>query len=170
MTVDASADLERTPVASAAIDEHACIVTVHTLFRRPVFRDPVAARAVAQLQARTLPARRACWLAWVLMPDHWQGLLAWSGEHSLEALAGRFKAMTARAVAPRHRVNGWLWSRGFAQRPLAIHESLADAARLLVSAPRRAGLVESLDQYPYWESAWPPDASGSRVDHAGGAT
>jgi putative transposase len=137
--------------------DHACIVTVLTLFRRPVFRDPEAARAVAQLHERSLPRRRACWLAWVLMPDHWQGLLVWPGDDPLPALVGRFKAMTTRAVAPRHRVNGWLWSRSFAQRPLAPDESLGDAARTLVAAPRRAGLVDSLAHYPYWDSAWAAD-------------
>jgi putative transposase len=139
--------------------ERACVLTVTTLFRRPVFRDPRAARAVAQLQARTLPPDRAAWLAWVLMPDHWQGLLVCGRDDSLAALVGRFKAMTTRAVDPRHRVNGWLWGRGHREAPLATDQSLGDAARILVAAPRRAGLVTSLADYPYWQSAWDPDAA-----------
>src|SRR5688572_28038942 len=128
----------------------ACVVTLHTLYRRPVFRDPDAAHAIARMQSRSLPRRHAAWLAWVLMPDHWQGLLVCGADDSLVALAGRFKAMSCRAVAPRHRINGWLWERGFREQRLGAEESLVDAARSLVAAPRRAGLVERIDQYPYW--------------------
>jgi REP element-mobilizing transposase RayT len=146
----------------------ACVVTVHTLYRRPVFRDPQAAHAIAHMQSRSLPRHRAAWLAWVLMPDHWQGLLVCGADESLAALAGRFKAMSCRAVAARHRVNGWLWERGFREQRLGAEESLVDAARVLVTAPRRAGLVERVDQYPYWGAAWVPDAGASaRADAAG---
>ena len=136
--------------------EHACVISVFTMFRRPVFRDPRAAHAVAAQLARTLPRDRAAWLAWVLMPDHWQGLLACGRDESLPALVGRFKAMTTRAVDPRLRINGWLWGRGHRHAPLAEQESLGDAARILVSAPRRAGLVDRVADYPYWASAWDP--------------
>jgi hypothetical protein len=55
------------------------------------------------------------------------------------------------------RINGWLWGRGHRQAPLDDHGSLGDAARILVSAPRRAGLVACDADYPYWRSAWPVD-------------
>src|SRR5688572_32842602 len=61
----------------------ACVVTVHTLYRRPVFRDPDAAHAIARMQSRSLPRRRAAWLAWVVMPDHWQGLLVCGADDSV---------------------------------------------------------------------------------------
>lgn len=155
---------------SALACEHACVVTVFTLFRRPVFRDPRAARAVASQHARTLPWDRAAWLAWVLMPDHWQGLLVCGRDESLAALVGRFKAMTTRAVDPRLRINGWLWGRGHRDAPLADHESLGDAARFLVAAPRRAGLVACLADYPHWESAWDPETrAGAAERRRGGA-
>jgi putative transposase len=156
MTFDATPPVAPPPGDSpdAFAPEQACVLTVHVLFRRPVFRDAIAAHAVAQLQARTLPWARACWLAWVVMPDHWQGLLLHDGQASLDALVGRFKAMTTRAVPARHRVNGWLWERSYHVRPLPADASLADAARLLVAAPRRAGLVATLADYPYWEAAW----------------
>jgi hypothetical protein len=128
---------------------------MHTRGRRPVFRTPAAAHAVVRLRARTLPFGRASWLAWVLMPDHWQGLLVGEAPLSPLALAGRFKAMTARAVAAHLALEGWLWEAGCGVRELAPGDSLADAARRLVAAPRRAGLVVRLDDYPYWASAWP---------------
>jgi hypothetical protein len=148
--------------------DHACIVTLFTLYRRPVFRDPGAAHAVAMQQARSLPSDRAAWLAWVLMPDHWQGLLVCGHGEAMPALVGRFKAMTTRAVHPRHRINGWLWGRGHREAPLAADQSLGDAARILVAAPRRAGIVAKLADYPYWECAWNAD-EGPHRPGAGGA-
>jgi REP element-mobilizing transposase RayT len=142
----------------------ACVLTLHTLFRRPLFRDPHAARAVAQLHVRAMPWRRSCWLAWVLMPDHWQGLVVLGPGDAVPMLAGRFKGMTTRAVDPRHLVNGWLWSRGCDERVLAVDEPLADAARNLVTAPRRAGLVERIGDYPYWDAAWLPDEAGAPAE------
>jgi REP element-mobilizing transposase RayT len=133
----------------------AYVLTLATLFRRPVFRDPLAARAVARLHLREGPWGQSNWLAWVLMPDHWQGLVVLGGGDSLEALVGRFKGISARSVDPRHCINGWLWGRGFQDRSLADDEPLADAARHLVTAPRRAGIVASLADYPYWDCAWP---------------
>jgi hypothetical protein len=152
--------MPRRRAAHVSVAGRAYVLTIATLFRRPVFRDPLAARAVAQLHLRNAPWGASSWLAWVLMPDHWQGLVVLGATESLEALAGRFKAMSARSVDPRHCINGWLWGRGFQDRALADDESLVDAARYLVAAPRRTGLVESLGQYPYWDTAWPPDDGG----------
>jgi hypothetical protein len=149
----------RTAPATPPCD-HACVVTVFTLYRRPVFRDPRAARAVAALQARSLPWDRAAWLAWVLMPDYWQGLLVCGREEAMPALVGRFKAMTTRAVDPRHRINGWLWGRGHRYAPPAPNLSRGYAARIQAAAPGRAGLVATLADYPYWECAWPVEPAG----------
>ena len=149
--------MARRRAAHVSIAGRAYVLTMATLFRRPVFRDPLAAHAVARLHLRGAPWGESHWLAWVLMPDHWQGLVTLGATESLEALAGRFKAISTRAVDPRHCVNGWLWGRGFQDRVLAPDESLVDAARHLVAAPRRAGLVQSLAHYPYWDAAWPPE-------------
>jgi hypothetical protein len=152
--------MARRRAAHVSIAGRAYVITVATLFRRPVFRDPRAAHAVARLHLRDAPWGASHWLAWVLMPDYWQGLVVLGATGSLEALAGRFKAMSTRAVEAvdrRHCINGWLWGRGFQDRVLAPEESLVDAARHMVATPRRAGLVATLGAYPYWDTAWPPD-------------
>jgi putative transposase len=152
---DAGSREARRRQAHVSVAGRAYVLTVATLFRRPVFRDPLAARAVARLHLREGAWGQSSWLAWVLMPDHWQALVVLGAGDSLEALVGRFKAISARSVDARHCINGWLWSRGFHDRTVDDGEILADAARHLVAAPRRAGLVASLADYPYWDSAWP---------------
>jgi hypothetical protein len=144
--------------------ERAWILAMHTHLRRPVFLLPAAAHAVVRMRARTLPFGRATWLAWVLMPDHWMGLVVGVAGVSPHALAGRFKAMTAREVAARVALEGSLWEPGCGVREIAPDAPLADAAHDLVATPRRAGLVACLRDYPYWASAWPVPSGGEGTE------
>lgn len=133
---------------------HAHFLTVGTLFRRPLFLDPDAARAVSRSQGEPGIWGRSRCLAWVLMPDRWHGLVVMGEGDSLDPLVRRFKAITARGVEPRFRVNGWLWAKGYNQRLLDREEDLLAVARHLVANPVRAGLAGSVGSYPYWNSAW----------------
>src|SRR5918993_606870 len=110
-------------------------VTVATLFRRPLFLDADAARAVARCQPDPAIWGRAGCLAWVLMPDRWHGLVVAPADEPLDALVRRFKAITARAIDTRFCVNGWLWSRGYNQRALERHEDRLAGARPLGFQP-----------------------------------
>lgn len=129
-------------------------VIVSTLYRRAVFQDDDAARAVCRIHTATWPWRDARLLAWVLMPDQWQGLVTLGERESLSTLIGRFKAISSRAVEDRHRVNGWLWGRGFQNRVLQADEDAVQVARDLVGLPLRAGLVQRIGDYAYWNAAW----------------
>lgn len=132
------------------------VVGVSTLYRRAVFDDDDAARAVARVHAARWPWRDARVLAWVLMPDRWQALVRLGEQDSLSTLVGRFKGLTSRAVDTRHRVNGWLWGRGFTDRALADGDDPIAVARVLVAQPVRAGLVARPGDYAYWNAAWLP--------------
>ena len=133
---------------------NAFFLTVSTLFRRPLFLDTDAARAVARVQCDPLVWGASQCLAWVLMPDRWQGLVAVHADDSLEALVRRIKAISARSVPPRFRVNGWLWAKGFNARELDNEESLLAVARHIVANPVREGLAGSVGDYAYWDAVW----------------
>lgn len=140
------------PVRSAR--GQAVFLSIATLFRRPLFLDPDAARAVARVQSDPRIWGRARCLAWVLMPDRWQGLVLMPDGDSLDPLVRRFKGISANAVDPRFRVNGWLWSKGYNQRELQHEQDLLAVARHLVANPVRAGLARSVGAYPYWDAVW----------------
>jgi hypothetical protein len=80
---------------------------------------------------------------------------------SLDRLVRRFKSITARAVEPRLRINGWLWAKGHNERELDSVEDLQAVARHLVANPVRSGLARSVGAYPYWNAVWldPPRES-----------
>jgi hypothetical protein len=128
-------------------------VGVNTLFRRPVFDDTEAARAVARLHRASGPWCGCECLAWVLLPDRWQALVALTSGDGLERLVTRFKTASARVVDPRLRINGWLWERGF-EAQLVVEGGERDAARRLVIEPLRAGLAGAIGDYPYWDAVW----------------
>lgn len=159
------------PEASCAIDavpsftsasEQAYFVTISSLFRRPLFLDPDAARAVARAQADPGIWGRSRCLAWVLMPDRWQGLVVVGEGDSLDPLVRRFKAISARGVESRFRINGWLWAKGYNERKLDSQQGLLAVARHLIANPVRVGLAKSVGAYPYWDSVWLDVQCGAR--------
>lgn len=150
----AIAEFRRVRLERRSVPGQTYLLTVATLYRRPVFADDEAARAVCRVHTAQWPWRDSAVLAWVLMPDCWQGLVTLGERDSLSTLMGRFKSLTSRAVEDRHRVNGWLWGRGFEDRALRPDEAPMAAARHLVGTPLRAGLVRRLGDYAYWNTAW----------------
>ncbi len=141
-------------IATPPLSGQAVFITIATLFRRPLFLDPDAARAVARVQPDPRIWGRSRCLAWVLMPDRWQGLVMMAPGDSLDPLVRRFKGISANAVEPRFRVNGWLWGKGYNQRELQREQDLVAVARHLVANPVRAGLARSVGAYPYWDAVW----------------
>lgn len=126
---------------------------VNTLFRRPVFDDTDAARAVARLHRQSAPWSASDCLAWVLLPDRWQVVLALAPGDSVERIVQRFKSASARVVDPRLRINGWLWERGFEAQLLPAGGERREARRLVLE-PVRLGLAGTIGEYPYWDAVW----------------
>ena len=73
------------------------LVTFVTRDRKPLFLDP----AVAHEAARAITDRRLWYrsqlLAWVLMPDHWHGLIEPGALETLPVCVQRLKANTSRS-------------------------------------------------------------------------
>jgi putative transposase len=130
------------------------LLTLNTLFRRPVFRDFDAAKSAASVHKLPWVWRHSQVLAWVLMPDQWHGLVALDQNDDLQQLIGRFKSATARSLEEKYKINGWLWGRGFQQQALKQDIELRDAGRHLITQPIRAGLVDEIGKYPFWNAVW----------------
>ncbi len=137
-----------------SIPGQAYLLTTTTLFRRPVFRDVDAARAAASVHTMKWVWRDSRVLAWVLMPDKWQGLIVLGQNDELRKLIGRFKKATAQNSGGRFKTNGWLWGNGFHEQALEKDVVLRDAGRYLITHPIRAGLVDEIGKYPYWDAIW----------------
>jgi putative transposase len=138
----------------ASLEGQPYLVTFVARHRRSVFLDPERASAMVRAQLDPRLWRNSRLLAWVLMPDHWHGLLVPGTGDQLERLVGRLKANTSRAISmARGGING-VWAPGYQDRAIRSDENLLAAARYLVLNPFRAGLVARIDDYPWWGAVW----------------
>ncbi|WP_343124091.1 transposase [Luteibacter sp. UNC138MFCol5.1] len=132
----------------SSIPGHAYLLTTATRDRTPLFQDTEVARAVSRVVHDPTTWSDATLLAWVLMPDHWHGLLE-LGCTSLPECMSRFKACSARATG-----RGSIWQSGYHDSAVRSGASLIEAARYIVANPVRAGLVRRALDYPYWNAVW----------------
>jgi REP element-mobilizing transposase RayT len=120
--------------------------------------------ATACVAARVLSSPRvwadASLLAWVLMPDHWHGLVVVGERYSLSTLMQRAKTNSSRDIAISTGIAGPIWQAGFHDHALRADEDLAKAARYLVANPIRAGIAADLREYPFWDACWGMETLG----------
>ena len=130
------------------------LVTAVTCERQRLFEDWRCAWAAAACLSD--PATWGCarLLCWVLMPDHWHGLLQLEGDGPLSSVMQNAKGRMARAVNLARGRGGTVWMPGFHDRALRQERQLLPAARYIVANPLRAGLVDRLGRYPYWDAVW----------------
>ena len=126
------------------------VITV-TVGRKPVFTNLNNARLVIGALRWEQEAGHVDSLAFVLMPDHLHWLLALQGESELHRVVQRVKGHSARRINCVSGQSGTLWQPGFYDRALRREEDVPGVARYIVANPIRAGLVDDVRQYPFWD-------------------
>lgn len=130
------------------------LITFTTAGRRRYFVEWAAAQVVASFLASQQAWADSRLLCWVLMPDHWHGLLELGAGETLSRNVGRAKAGAARqwnqALAKQER----LWAPGFHDHAVRRKEDLQEIARYVIANPLRARLVERIGDYPFWDAIW----------------
>jgi putative transposase len=129
------------------------LLTTVTCHREPLFADTVRAQVASRVIHATSTWADSRLHAWVLMPDHWHGLLQ-LGDESLGRVMSRFKAGVSRVLHESCGLVGPLWDRSFHDHALRVDEDIKTVARYIVANPVRAGLVDSVFAYPYWNAVW----------------
>lgn len=129
------------------------LLNTTTAGRCPLFADFDCVRVVCRHTDDPAPWLDACLLCWVLMPDHWHGLVQLGETATLSELMSRWKATTSRHLHSLYPTDP-VWARGFHDHALRQEESARRAARYIIANPVRAGLAGSVMQYPYWNAAW----------------
>ncbi len=145
-----AADLRRGRVSEAG---RVYLLTAVTEDRRPLFADWRIGRLVAAEMRAEHEAGRVDSLAWVLMPDHLHWLIALQ-QGDLETLMRRVKSRSAIAVNRVLQREGRVWQKGFHDHAARAEEDVREMARYVAANPLRAGLVESLGEYPLWDATW----------------
>ncbi len=129
------------------------LVTTATKNRRPIFADWSVAHTAVQTFTSPPVLQHSRLLCWVLMPDHVHWLIQ-VDQQTLSGEVKRLKAATAREINRRVGSTGSLWQPGFHDRAIRRDEDIRQVARYIVANPLRAGLVEHIGDYPFWDAAW----------------
>ena len=130
------------------------LVTTATRQRQPVFLAfKVACAAARCFEDRTLLGD-ARMLAWVLMPDHVHWLVQVGETDNLSTVVNRLKSSSARQVNRLIGTQGPLWQKAFHDHALRADEDVRQIARYMVANPLRAGLVERIGDYSFWNAMW----------------
>jgi REP element-mobilizing transposase RayT len=142
-----------------SLENQVYLVTVVCRDRRRRFVDFDAACAVSRVLGEPAHWRGASTLAWVLMPDHMHALVELPAGVTLGAVMQSINSRTARAANAAVHGNGPVWEPAFHDHAMRDDENLQMAARYLVANPVRAGLVDRVGDYPFWNAIWIADDS-----------
>ena len=130
------------------------LLTTVTKDRRRLFADPWTAFAACRAVHACVTGDSTQCLAWVLMPDHWHGLVQLGEGDSLPRFMNALKSRTTKAARSDLAHTIPVWQRGYHDRALRKDEDVVVAARYIIHNPVRAGLVERMGDYPFWNAVW----------------
>ncbi|SDR18976.1 REP element-mobilizing transposase RayT [Pseudoxanthomonas sp. CF385] len=132
----------------------AYMVTFTTVDRRPLFLDPERAMDACRAMTSSRLWYRSRLLCWVLMPDHWHGVIELGALDSLSTTVQRLKSNSGRSIRLHHPESGPVWDKGFHDHALRSGPSILAAGRYIVANPLRAGLARSVADYAWWDAVW----------------
>lgn len=133
--------------------ERPYLITTVTRNRRPVFHDwRIGCLLAAELHEVTR-AGYADTLAWVVMPDHLHWLMT-PRTDTLDAVMRRIKSRSAKSIHRQLGTNGAFWQKGYHDHAVREDEDILTIARYIIGNPLRAGLVETIGDYPLWDAVW----------------
>ena len=69
-------------------------------------------------------------------------------------MVNRLKSASSRQVHRLMGTRGPLWQQGFHDHALRAEEDVRRVARYVLTNPLRAGLVQRMGAYPYWNAIW----------------
>jgi REP element-mobilizing transposase RayT len=137
-----------------SLSNHVYLVTSATMGRECFFADFHAGCAAARCFEASSLLGEARMLAWVLMPDHPHWLVQLGEEDTLGLVVNRIKSASARMANRVLQRKGPLWEPAYHDHCLRREEDLRSVARYMVANPVRAGLVQRIGDYPFWNAIW----------------
>ena len=131
------------------------LVTTASYKRAQLFRTFHNARIVARSIHFLAKNRQLESFAYVVMPDHLHWLFALDESSTLAEIISQLKRATAYYINQRQQAQGRaVWQRGYHDRALRSEDSVREVARYIVGNPLRAGLVDRVGDYPFWDAVW----------------
>ncbi len=131
------------------------LVTTVTQKRQAIFTDFHCARIVINSIKYVEQASQVESLCYVIMPDHLHWLFSLNSNRSLQQVVSNIKRRSALRINQYYNQTGTaVWQAGFHDYALRKEEEIKDVARYIVANPLRAGLVDKIGDYPFWDAVW----------------
>ena len=130
------------------------LVTVATFQRRQLLGALMTARGVVRALRHMHELGHVESHCFVVMPDHFHWLFTLGTDKALAPAVQSAKAMASRNIRALAGSHETVWQRGFHDRAIRRDEDLAAVARYVVANPLRAGLVDTVGEWPHWDAAW----------------
>jgi REP element-mobilizing transposase RayT len=137
-----------------SLPNHVYLITTTTVNRQRFFDDFNAGCVAVRCFENTEVLGDAQLLAWVLMPDHAHWLIHLGERDALSVVVNRLKSSSARLANRALNRRDALWESAYHDHALRAEENLQNVARYIVANPLRAGLVQRLGDYPFWNAIW----------------
>ncbi|MDF1588149.1 MAG: transposase [Gammaproteobacteria bacterium] len=132
------------------------LITAVTHQRTTIFNNFHCARLLIKTLRESEHHHDCQWLCWVIMPDHFHGLLRLNNSppNDLSNVMKFIKGQSAKTINHHLKRSGSLWQTGFHDHALRQQEDSVNIARYIVANPLRARLVKRLADWPHWDSVW----------------
>ena len=129
------------------------LVTAVTHQRQPIFTDFHCARIVIN----TIRAMEQIYeiesLSFVVMPDHLHWMFSLGNKIPLSQVVAKVKRRSAYRINEyKNRTGSSAWQKGFHDYALRKEDEIKVVARYIVANPLRAGLVNKIGNYPFWDA------------------
>ena len=128
-------------------------ITFNTYSRTPLFLNLNFAHLFCRHIQINETKTQCKWLTWVLMPDHFHGLLR-LGTQSLPNTIAHLKGGSAFKINKLNNHNIKIWQKNYYDHALRKEEDRQQISRYILANPLRKGLVCSISKYPYWNSVY----------------
>jgi putative transposase len=125
-----------------------CSITIAVKARRRVFGNRAVAEATVAVLKHLADRHGVPIHAYCIMPDHVHLLLEPSESCDIVTFVGQFKNLAQRA-AWKLGVQGAFWQLSFWDHFLRFDEDVAIASIYIFENPVRAGLANTVHEYPY---------------------
>jgi putative transposase len=144
----------------ASLKHHIYHITACTENRQAFFYNFQYARLLINEMTILVAKQEINSITWVIMPDHLHWLFQLTSDKNLSKVMQILKGRSSRAINLYEKGAGFSWQRGFHDHAIRNEENLLAVSRYIVANPLRAGLVEHVGNYPFWDSVYLQDETG----------
>ncbi len=130
------------------------LITTCCAGRNRIFERVALGEIVEGEMRQSDTAKSTRTLAYVVMPDHLHWMFELLAGDELSSVVRWVKGKSAHRINRRVHRAGRIWQPGYHDRALRHEEDLETIGNYVIYNPVRAGIVQTIHDYPLWDAIW----------------